>query len=60
MNQKMKEESFDPKLVAEAKLEELREFEKLKVCGIVREEEFKRDPKAVQIGTTWVVTNKGT
>ena len=54
------EENFDPKLVAAVKQEKLRKFEKLKVYEIANEEEFKRDPKAIKIGTNWVVTNKGT
>ena len=60
VNHKMDEGNFDPKLVAAAKQEELRKFEKLKVYGIVKEEEFKRDTKAIKIGTKWMVTNKGT
>ena len=34
-----------------AKQKELRKFEMLKVYEIVNEEEFKRDPKAIKIGT---------
>ena len=60
VNHKMDEENFDLKLVAVAQQEELRKFEKLKVHEIVSEEEFKRDPKAIKIGTKWVVTNIGT
>ena len=41
-----------------AKLGELRK--KLKVYEIVSEEEFKRDPEAIKIGTKWVVAIKGT
>ena len=59
-NHKMDGGNFDPKLVAVAKQEELRKFEKLKVYVIAKEEEFKRDPKAIKIGTKWVVTNNGT
>ena len=41
-----------------AKVGKLRK--KLKVYEIVSEEELKRDPEAIKIGTKWVVTNKGT
>ena len=51
VNHRMDEGNFDPKLVALAKQEELRKFEKLKVYEIVKEEEFKRDPKAIKVGT---------
>ena len=53
-------ETLTPKLVAAAKLEEMPQFEKLKVYEIVKEEDFKRDPEAIKIGTKWVLTNKGT
>ena len=43
-----------------AKQEELRKFEKLKVYEIVKEKEFERDPKAIKIGSKWVLTNKST
>ena len=43
-----------------AKQYELRKFEKLKVYEIIKEEEFKRDPQAIKIGTKLVVTNNGT
>ena len=40
VNHTMHEENCDPKLVAMAKQEELRKFEKLKVYEIVNEAEF--------------------
>ena len=60
VNHKIDEGHFVSKLVAVAKQEELRKFEKLKVYETVSEEEFKRDPQAIKIGTKLVVTNKGT
>ena len=51
VNHKMDEENFDRKLVAVAKEEELRKFAKLKVHEIVSKEEFRRDLKAINIGT---------
>ena len=45
VNHKMVEGNLDPKLVAVAKQEEFRKFEKLKVYEIAGEEDFKRDPK---------------
>ena len=56
LNHKMDEGNFDPKLVAVAGQEE---FKNLEVHEIVKEEEFKRDEEADNIGTKWVVTNKG-
>ena len=47
-------------MVALAKQEELQKFEKLKVYEVVKEEEFRNDPRAIKIGTKWVITNKGT
>ena len=38
----------------------LRKSENLKFYEIVEEEEFKRDPKPIKIGTKWDKTNKGT
>ena len=58
MNHKMVEGNLDPKLVAVAKQEEFRKFEKLKVYEIAGEEDFKRDPKEIKIGTKWVVTKE--
>ena len=60
LNHKMDEGTFDPKLGAAAKQKALRKFDKLKVYEVVKEEEFKCDPKATKIGTKWVVTNEGT
>ena len=51
VNHKMDEENFDRKLVAVAKEEELRKFQKLKVHEVVSKEEFRRDFKAINIGT---------
>ena len=51
VNHKMDEENFDRKLVAVAKEEELRKFEKLKVHEVVSKEEFRRDLEAINIGT---------
>ena len=53
-------EKFDPTLLAMSKQEEVQKFEKVKVYEIIKEKEFNRDPKAMKIGTKWVVTNKGT
>ena len=60
VNYEKHEGNFGPKLVAAPTQEEWRKFERLKVCEIVKEEELKRDPKAIKIGTKWVVTNEGT
>ena len=51
VSHKMDEENFDRKLVAVAKEEELRKFQKLKVHEVVSKEEFRRDLKAINIGT---------
>ena len=51
VNNKMDVENFVRKLVAVAKEEELRKFAKLKVHEVVSKEEFRRDLKAINIGT---------
>ena len=48
MNQDKDEESFDRKMVALAKQEELKKFEKLKVYDVVKEEESRNDPRAIK------------
>ena len=59
MNHGKDEELFDPKMVALAKQEELQKFEKLKVYEVVKEEEFRNDPRAIKIGTKWLSRTKG-
>ena len=51
VNHKMDEGNFDHKWSCESST-------KMRVYEIVKKEEFKRDPKAVKIGTMWLVTNK--
>ena len=53
------EEFVDPEMVALAKQEEVHEFEKLKVCDLLKEEECRNDPRTIKIGTKWAITNKG-
>ena len=45
-------------MVALMMREELKKFEKLKVCQYVMEELFRNDPMAIKIGIKWVITNK--
>ena len=60
MNHGKDETDSDPKMVAWPKQEEVNHFEKLKVCEVVKEEEFRDDPMATKMGNTRVITNKRT
>ena len=55
----MTEESFDPKLVAEAKKKEYETLQERGTYIVVDRADMLSDPEAIKVSTKWVVTNKG-
>ena len=54
------EQYMDPRLVQQAKLEELARFKKMQVYQVVPRSQMQQDEEATMVSIKWVVTNKGT